>query len=300
MEQLIRDLYDPKDEDMSDFVIFKKNVLSIADHYLFWLRVLQDHMIFISSRSQKYKAHAESYLEHITQLKLKVPKQSDLKAVTEEIIAIIEVIRDFKRLLLDDLTNHLGEPTVLLPPTFISHMLNELEKFRFLVHHVKINGSLPPVYSLNEHELWLIDIAGHLGAIRDNLDETDKMLRRQAYKQCKIFAKLHAKAVEFICYLKHEVIPENAISGLTALADVETLLYLHFVKEVLELTERKQALGILDSRMLIHMLFEELYYLKNLQIATNLYDPLQACQIKPDPLSMRVVASINASTFTKQ
>lgn len=252
-------------------------------------------MIFISARSEKYKQDANNFLGYAVQLRdLIGSNTNNLSIYNNNIIEFIESVRNFKRLLLEQLSNATEPPAVLLPPTFISHMLNELEKFRYITHHVKLTGILPPIYSLNEHKLWLIDIAGHLGAIKDNLDDMEKIMRHRTCEQKKVFEKLHAKSIELIGYLKHEILPNNAIAALTSQAEVETLVYLHLVKEVADMVKNKYMLGIIDTHMLNHMIFEELYYLKNLQSASNFYDPLQCCQIKHNDTSMNVILSMNA------
>lgn len=299
MDKIAEALLNSGDRDAEDFSIFGEHQLSINDHYVFWLRVLQDHMIFISARSQKYKRNAEEHLQRAVNLKKAAfnnnfSEYGTYKRYNAAVIQLIENIRTFKISLLNQLTNEPGDPVVLLPPTFISHMLNELEKFRYIAHSIQVTGALPPVYSLNEHEVWLIDIAGHLGAIKDNLDDVEKIMRHQLCKHKKVFKGLHAKSIELIGYLRHQVVPRNSLDLLTSQAQVETLVYLHLVKEILDLVKEKHMLGIMDKRMLTHMIFEEIYYLKKLEESSHSYDPLQANQIEPNETSVTIIHSMNS------
>lgn len=254
-----------------DFKVLAKEKLTIEDHIRFWLRIIQDHMVFIMERTLM-----ESHGKIATQLYNRTEELKNtsniLNKLTELILLVTEV-RQFKIQLLNINSN--TKPEVLLPPTFISHMLNEIEKFNFILIFYAQNKQLPPIFSLNEHELWLADICGHLQTIKDNLDPVEQLLAKRVYKHKKLFQKLHNKAIEFICYTKHEIVPANAVATLNQQAALETLVYLALVREILALIENKSALGILDERMLIHMFFEQVYFLKSLNQSIDNYSPIQ-------------------------
>lgn len=285
MDQLIETLYSPTDPETADFVIFQKDQLDIYDHYRFWIRVLQDHMIFIMKRSKIYEQRAREFLDELSRLKtiLMTNIPSDFYNFNNEIIDIVEKIHEFKKLILTDLLTQ--QPQITLPATFISHMLNELEHFRFIVHYVKVNNEFPAINNLNEHELWLQDIVGHLGGIKDNLDPVEKLLRKRLCEKAKIFKALHNKSLEFIGYFKHGVTSGNAMKALDISSIETTILYLNLVREILSLRSDNVVLGIIDRHMLIHMIFEEIYYIKCLSHSQQNYDPLASCQIKPDERS---------------
>lgn len=292
INQLVETFYSATDPETVDFIIFQKPQLDIYDHYRFWLRVLQDHMIFIIKRSKQYEQQARDFLNGLTELKqiLMSEVPSDFSQFNEQVREIVEGIRDFKRSILSDLVNQ-PQPHITLPPTFISHMLNELDKFRFIIHYVKANGEFPPANNLNEHTLWLLDIIGHLDGIKDNLDPVEKLLRKRLHEQKKIFKGLHHKALEFIGYFLNGVKSTRNVERLDVPSMEATILYLNLVKEILLLRSHNVALGVVDRHMLLHMIFEEIYYLKSLDGSAQSYDPLAATQIK---FSAKSVAALEA------
>lgn len=293
MENIVNRLYDSQDPLFLDFEIFTKEELEVIDEYRFWLRVMEDHLKFIIKRGGKFRSIAETHLSTATQLKNQIIENriEDFNVFNDDVINLIETLREIKKDMLRvsvDLANN----DILLPSTFISHMLNELESFRYIVYYIKITGNVPPTYMLNEHELWLADIVGHLGAIKDNMDDVERIIRKKLFKHKKTFQQLHAKTIEFISYVKHGVDDFQAVDRLTVKANEETILYLNLITELLELLNNRDALGIIDDEMLVHMILEQMYYLKKLEIAQNTYNPLQSCQIELDNTSLHVVSNM--------
>lgn len=296
--ELVRAILVSNDADTTDFEIFLKERFTVYDHYRVWLRILQDHMRFIHRRaSDAYKQRAQDLFDEVSALKAIVVSgnvgiNQQFYQFNDRVIAAIEQARLLKVDILTDLLNESARTiAVLLPPTLISHMLDELKKFRFMVYYIRVHGELPPTLSLNEHKLWISDIAGHLGSIEDNLDSTEKLLRKRLLKQKKIFKGLHEKALEYIHYHKHGVQGGNNNVRLNNESNYETLLYLRLVREILTLREANMALGIIDRHMLLHMIFEEIYYLRSLSVAEIGYDPIPLTQIL-DPKSQAVIEAM--------
>lgn len=63
-------------------------------------------------------------------------------------------------------------------PTFISHMLNELEEYEKILLHLQRTGHLPEVNIVELHKLWLSDIVGHLDTIKSKLDFVELLIRK--------------------------------------------------------------------------------------------------------------------------
>lgn len=295
VNELIENLRSLGDNDMIDFDIFQKSELDVYDHYKFWFRVLQDHMIFIikrSSNGSRYPELANQYLNDITRMKDLLVNNNirDFSEFNDAVISSIDGIRIFKQTILTELLQ--GPAKISLPPSFISHMLNELEKFRFITHYVKSNGEFPRPNSLNEHELWLTDIIGHLQGIKDNLDPVEKLIRKRLCKESKVFKCLRMKAEEFIGYARHNIVGGNHVEKLNADTIDAVLVYINLLDEITTLRHDNYALGLIDTHMLIHMIFEEIYYIKGLVNSTPNYDPLAANQIPRDIKSEIAVQSI--------
>lgn len=291
LREIINNIYDPNNDMTRDFSVFLNSNFELLDHYHVLLRILQDHMMFVQERTKIHRETAAEHFQTLDSLKESVIKSRyvNITDLNEQIIAIVEEVRNFKRQILSELLS--GNRTVLLPPTLLSHMLNELEYFRFAVYYVRVNWEWPPNHNLNEHKLWLLDIEGHLQSIEDTLDPVEKLLRKRLTKHKKIFGKLHTKALEFIGYIKHGVEGGNQLLQLDNESRSAVMLYLNLVNEIRELRGENLALGVIDEGMLLHMIFEELYYLHNLEGGTHDYDPIANIQV---PLNARSIATIAA------
>ena len=68
--------------------------------------------------------------------------------------------------------------------------------------------------------LWLLDAVGHAGAIEDQLDATERMLRKKSEKFIKHFEHLYLKAVEFAGYLRTKVFQFPALDRMNNEAKV--------------------------------------------------------------------------------
>lgn len=294
LQAFIANIYNSREPDTEDFNILAEPRFTLRTHLLVGIRILRDHMIFINDRSKVYADQAGTYLAALLSLRQNVLAQrgDPTSEYINEAIRIVDQIHNFKRNILAELMD--GPPNITLPATFISHMLNELEKFRFLLYYVRENGTLPEINALNEHKLWLLDSEGHLQGIEDNLDPIEKLLRKRLCKQKKVFKALHAKALEAIGYVKHGVVGGNHLLRLHDDSRVEVVLYLNLVNEIRELREQNLALGTINTHMLLHMLFEEIYYLRNLEQADpNRYDPFPNTQMQLDPRSEAAVKAMS-------
>lgn len=276
----------------ADFAVFLKVDLQPLDHYHVWLRILQDHMMFIYERTKVHADKALQYFNLLDSLKNTVAEDAvgGIAQFNDNVIDAVETVRNFKREILSELLA--GDRTVLLPPTFLSHMLSELEHFRFVIYYMRVHGEMPPVHHLNEHKLWLLDIEGHLQSIEDTLDPVDKLLRKRLTKQKKMFGKLHMKALEFIGYIKHGVEGGNQLLQIDNESRDAVILYLNLVNEIRQLRSDNLALGVIDEGMLLHMIFEEIYYLRQLQQGTHDYDPIAGIQVPLDTNSIAAVAAM--------
>lgn len=75
-------------------------------------------------------------------------------------------LRSFKLLIINE--HLMGEIQISLSPTFINHMVNELEEYLFILNQVMQNIPLNES-ALNYHLLWLLDGSGHAAAISSEL-----------------------------------------------------------------------------------------------------------------------------------
>ena len=247
----------------------------------FWLQILGDHSRFIyESLAPVQKVEIEmaqnfikAFDQLLNQAKSADPKQMAITAETEVIR-----LRSFK---LDLLKQHLvGKIKIHLSPTFINHMVNELEEYLRLINHIKA-GEIPPIYhELHHHLLWLLDAVGHAEGITSNLDGVEMKLKEKSNTFKKTFEAFYLKAVEMAGYLRANLTEFPALTKMNRESELEIKLFQGFLKEIEELRLTKQALGTFAPLMADHMYREECYYLMKLAESSEL-DPPNCDPAKP-------------------
>lgn len=182
-----------------------------------------------------------------------------------------EKMREFK---LNIIQRQLTEKiTIHLSPTFINHMMNELEEYLHLLSYLK-KSEIPPIFhEVHHHKLWLLDAAGHARAISDNMDHVEKKIKKKSDQFTKEFEAFYLKAVEMAGYLRTNLQTFPALERFNKEASLEIELFQNFLKEIEELRLTKQALGTFAPLMADHMFREECYYLMKLAESTNLAKP---------------------------
>jgi hypothetical protein len=145
----------------------------------FWLQILGDHARFIhdslAPKEQQEIDTANKFIQIFDQLLENVQGES-LVSLSNKALEESNTFREFK---LHLIKRHLiGEIEIGLGPTFLSHMVNELEEYLRVLDYLK-QGKVPPIFhELHHHMLWLLDAAGHAGAISDNLDRIEKKIKK--------------------------------------------------------------------------------------------------------------------------
>lgn len=253
----------------------------------FWLQILGDHSRFILDSlapsetvnidvAKKFKSTFDQLLakaRKLTNIEEGITLTSEAQLATSELKAF--KLSLIEKLLLKNITFHLSS-------SFVNHMVNELEEYERIIGYFLKNESPPNTHELHHHLLWLSDAAGHAGAIEDQLDATEKMLKHESGTFLKDFEDLYLKAVEFAGYLRTQMYQFPALTRLNSEAKLEIQAFQMFLNELLELEISKQVLGIFSALMADHMYREECYYLTKLAQSTNSSKP--DC----DPTSQRI------------
>jgi Domain of unknown function (DUF2935) len=240
----------------------------------FWLQILGDHSRFIHdalSPVEKENIKIASEFIRIFDTLLGKANSADISQLT--VMAENETLRlrEFKLSLIQK--HLLGKIKIHLSPTFINHMVNELEEYLRLLKYLKLN-QIPPIYhELHYHLVWLLDAAGHAGAISSNLDQVEKRLKEKSDKYTKHFEDFYLKAVEMAGYLRTHLSTFPALEKMNVDVNLEMKLFRHFLHELEELELSAQALGTFSPLMADHMSREECYYLMKLADSTNLEKP---------------------------
>jgi hypothetical protein len=240
----------------------------------FWLQILGDHSRFIFEALapiQKVEIEQAANFINIFDTLLERAKSAPLTQLADQVEPEVLKLREFK---LELIRQHLiGKIKIHLSPTFINHMVNELEEYVRILNHLK-EGRVPPVYhELHHHLLWLLDAAGHSDAIYTNLDGVEKQLRKKSKTFKKEFEGFYLKAVELAGYLRTNLTEFPALTKMTNDAQLEIKLFQNFLTELEELELSNQALGTFAPLMADHMYREECYYLMKLAESANIEPP---------------------------
>lgn len=243
----------------------------------FWLQILGDHSRFIHdalSPDEKEKVEtAEKFIVLFDELLKEARKNLSGSALTNITQKAFEAAKDIRGLKLQIIQEHLVEKVKIhLTPTFINHMVNEVEEYLRLLSFI-MQGQAPLSTAIYNHMLWLPDGAGHASAINARLDKVEKPLKKISNNFAENFDNMHIKAIELCGYMRTGLAEFPALNKLSLDASKEMTLFMGFLKELEGLVSGKEALGTLVPLMLDHMYREECYYLTKLSQISEIKAP---------------------------
>jgi hypothetical protein len=240
----------------------------------FWLQILGDHARFINdslAESEKESIQKAKYFIQVFDRLLQSAKNLNPIELSQMAEKEVKLLKDFKLTLIERLL--VGKIKIHLSPTFINHMVNELEEYQRILSFLK-DGKVPPVYhELHHHLVWLLDAAGHAGAINDNLDQVEKKLKKTTEEFVLTFEHFYLKAVEMAGYLRTKLATFPALKRFNKDVYLELELFKAFLREIEEMGLTKEMLGTLAPLMADHMAREECYYLMKLAQSSELPQP---------------------------
>jgi len=251
---------------------------------LFWLQVLGDHMRFILA---KLAVKEEELIKTTKQLK---QTSDDLLNAVRASTAVsvgskIALCQEIGKLKLEIQRRQLiGDIEFGLPPTFISHMINELEEYVHILTGVEVGDrNVPQDHVLHVHKLWLKDISGHAAINQASLDFTEVKTKKKMCKFKKVFKSLTYMADEFASLLRTGLTEFPALDKLNDSSAEKVKLFNVVLAEMEEMCLSHKLLGSITPLMIDHMLREHSYYLICVANKTN-----KPVEISLDPTSPRV------------
>lgn len=241
----------------------------------FWLEVLEDHARFIHDSlypSERQDIEKASYfIQNFNQLLNKSRSLNESNAISFSISTenVVEQLKAFKLSIIKrQLTGDIG---IHLTPTFLNHMVNELEEYQLVLSYLK-EGKIPPVFhELHHHLIWLLDASGHAGAIDSQMDMVEKRLKEKSKTFTKHFDQFYLKAVELTGYLRANVKTFPALKRFNNDVEIEMELFKTFLNELEEMELSAEVLGTFTASMADHMAREEHYYLMKLAESKELF-----------------------------
>jgi len=254
----------------------------------FWLQILGDHSRFIfnalapTERTDiDHAAHFIHLFDGLLAQSRGFMDEAKFKELTESALHAALALRKFKLDLLDrQLT---GRVVIGMSPTFINHMVNELEEYVRILNALAQGYPVPQYGSLHHDLLWLSDAVGHAGSLAGDLDLTEKRLIKKSKKFEAHFQALYLKAIELTGYLRTLRDHYPSIGRFHEDVNMEMRIFMSFLQELEEMGLSDQLLSRLSPLVPDHMYREECYYLTKLAKCGEIPSP--DC----DPAKPRVV-----------
>ncbi|MBC2582884.1 DUF2935 domain-containing protein [Clostridium sp. DJ247] len=253
----------------------------------FWLQILGDHSRFILdalSPEEIEKIQRVNYFKTLFDNLLENARMDlagdGLLQLNKLAYGAAQQIRGFKLSILYELIA--GKVKINMPPTFLNHMVNELEEY-ILVLNCIAHSQVAVANSLHYHLLWLPDASGHASAISSSLDMSEKSLIKVSRRFTKEFDNLYLKSIEEKGYTRTGLMDFPAIHKLNTDADSEIDVFKEFLGDLEKSILDKKVLGYLKPLMTDHMYREECYYQIKLSRVSEVTPP--AC----DPTRPRIM-----------
>lgn len=246
--------------------------ISLFEHR-FWLQVLGDHSRFIlnalSSKETHFINEANQFINLFDDLLGKARKQISVENLHELNYKAYSVAMKIRELKLTILSKQIENKIYInLSPTFINHMLNELEEYIKILNDL-IKCSLPHTRDIHLHLLWLPDGVGHAETIASTLDMTQKELIKKGKEYSKLFTDLYLRTVEYNGYTITGICEFPALKKFNTYADNIMNCFKNFLKELECAILEKKVLGTIYPLMTDHMFREECYYLTKLSMVSD-------------------------------
>jgi hypothetical protein len=235
----------------------------------FWLQILGDHSRFIynslSPKENRDIQAAHQFIQafdRLLQLSRNANTETDLKSINDQAYALTNELRTFKLGLLE--RTILGKIAIALTPTFLNHMVNELEEYLRIVKELVEGKPVPRFHALHHDMLWLSDAAGHAAAIAADLDAVEKRLIQKSQQFEVHFQQFYLKSIEMVGYMRTQLRDFPAFRKFHTDIDIEMKVFIAFLKELEVMEISAEVLDRINPLMPDHMMREECYYLTKL------------------------------------
>lgn len=261
--------------------------MSINFENRFWLQILGDHVRFFEmtlasketqliQETQRLKLVLDTLLNEARRERANSPK-------IETILRTVEEVKELKKTILAGLLE--GKVDINLPPTFINHMLNEIQMYEKILTSFRDTGSFEN-HVLETHYLWNSDAAGHAIAIVQTIDPVEKKLMKKLKKVHKTFEALFIKSLEMIGYFRSGLQDFPSIEKLNREVTDELIVFTEILNTIREERLTSELLGVINPLMVDHMIRESSYALQKIQEAEG-----RPISLPHDPTAPRIEKS---------
>lgn len=250
----------------------KEYIESASSEHQFWLRILGEHAQFIHDSlypsEEKDIAKAKEFIDSFHHLQEEATSLSNNTiAFTKKAETAAEKLKGFKHSMIKRQVK--GTIGLHLSPTFLNHMVNEVEEYILVMNYLKEGKAAPVFHELHHHLIWLIGAAGHAGVIHAALDPVEKQWKKRIYAFVKRLEEYYVKAIELTGYLRATTKTFPALKKFNQEVQMETESFYTFLQELQETENDTSLLNNLPPNMTDHMLREVSYYLSKLAESTS-------------------------------
>lgn len=236
----------------------------ILFEHRFWLQILGDHTRFIINALPctevslvKKTEYFKCLFDKLLNIARNDLQERNLNQLTKSAYNATQELKSFKLYLLSK--KIAGKITFNMSPTFLNHMLNELEEYLHVLN-CYFNNRTFLTGPIHYHLLWLPDGSGHASSISASLDMTEKKLIKYSKKFAKTFDNLYLQAIEFKGYMRTGLCKFPALDALNKNSNSEMNCFKEFLENLKLGVLEKKVLGTLAPLVLDHMYREECYY----------------------------------------
>ncbi len=242
---------------------------AILFEHRFWLQILGDHSRFIfNALSPAEKGdiqEARNFIDIFDQLLCQARGSNSCQHLNELTGYALDSVKQLRCFKLELLRRHLTDKIVIsLPPTFINHMVNELEEYLNILECILATQAPPLTHPIHHHLLWVSDAIGHAATLACRVDMVETDLKETGECFAHNFKELYLKAVEIKGYLRTGEVEFPALTHYNFQVEKEISCFSNFLCELFRLISEKKALGILTPLTPDHMMREECYFLTKL------------------------------------
>lgn len=254
--------------DSSEMILFE---------HRFWLQVLGDHsrmlLNSLSPEETEDVKKARYFIKTFDTLLAKAREALSNEEIYDLNMVAYNSAQEIRNFKLDIIKRHIaGNIKINIVPTFVNHMVNEVEEYLFILCSVMQKG-YPVANPLHHHLLWLLDGSGHAYGIASDLDMVEKAYIEKSRAFAKNFDNLYLKAVEMQGYMRTGLLQFPSLDKLTEEAYSDMSAFKEYLQELFSLVKDKKILSAIMPLILDHMYREECYYLTKLSMVSQVKRP---------------------------
>lgn len=247
-------------------------MLNMKEDLLFWTSVMRDHANFqvnaFAPKEKEFIEKSQYFMGLFEEIYNEIKAKDSIKDLYPKLIHALRCFIDYKRSILKN--QLICSVAVNLPPTIISHQINEANQFMMYLttpapKHMDQNMNAALFIELLKQ--WASDAAGHAAALASFLDAIEGMYIEKAMLFKKHFEMLMIKAMELQVMLVYTGLEDGVLSQLGQETIEELTDFNAFLKNIKELREecRIVAQGTFTPLVPDHFMREHDYWIMKIK-----------------------------------